>query len=186
MVAAACGVPSAAVTGYFFCGPECPKNRRDHLVGQLPKVRTLLSSFQPLGGMYLISIWAPKGELRVNDVFLLNGQVREAVPSPKLGLVPSGEWRPWHDLPAYLGTLGLEQAAVDGLVSQMLSIGLSAVVREPEGIRVVGVGVGDNESGLVFVRQGAVAPRVGRATADAKEYSIVEEVAPGVFYYETT
>jgi len=186
LVAAACGVRSEEVTGYFFCGPECPKNRRDHLVQQLAKVRILLSSFERLRGIRLISIWAPKGELRVNDVFVLNNQVREAVPSAKLGLVPSGDWRPWPDLPAYLATLRVEEATVTDLVSRMRDIGLSALVREPSYTRAVGVGVGDNESGLVFMQQGAGAPRVGKATSDATQYTIVEEVAPGVFYYETT
>jgi hypothetical protein len=69
-------------------------------------------------------------------------------------LVPSGDWRPWRDLPAYLATLGVKEAAVNDLVSQMLDIGLSAILREPASTRAVGVGVGDNESGLLFVECG--------------------------------
>ena len=47
-VAGACGIPPDQVTGYFFCGPQCPANRRDHLLGQLPAIRSLARDFGDL------------------------------------------------------------------------------------------------------------------------------------------
>jgi len=186
VVGAACGVPEEAITGSFYCGPECPRSRRDHLVRQLDKVKALTTTVESNPRIALVSIWAPKGELRVNDVFVMDATVREAIPSAKLGLVPSGNWRKWQDLRAYLATLNVTETAVNDLVSQMLSIGLSAVVRDRMYTRAVGVGVGDNESGILFQHPGGTTPRVGEAAPDARQFRIVEQVEPGVFYYETS
>jgi hypothetical protein len=48
-----------------------------------------------------------------------------------------------------------------------------------------GVGVGDNESGVILMRPATAAPAVGRSLSDKKTYSIVERLAPDVYYYET-
>lgn len=44
----------------------------------------------------------------------------------------------------------------------------------------------DLVTGLLFPRPDAARPRVGAQWPDGRKYSIVEEVAPGVFFYETT
>ncbi len=186
MAAAACGVPKEMVTIYFFCGPDCPRNRRDHLVRQLAKVRDAVAAFNALRGVRLVSVWAPRGEVRVNDVFVLDGKVREAIPSPKMGLVPSGEWRSWRGLAAYLSTIGIREADIQALETRMLDIGLSAFVRSAGQVRAVAVGVSDNESGLLFVAHGGLAPRVGEVRPDGSRYEVVEEISKGVFFYETT
>ena len=186
VAAAACGVPSEAVTSHFFCGPECPKNRRDHLVSQLTKVRAAVSRFESLRGVNLVSIWAPRGEIRVNDVFVLGKTVEEAIPSPVMGLVPSGQWRAWSGLASYLATIRVEESDIRGLDSSMREIGLSAFVREKTQVRAVGVGLGDNESGLLFLGNGGVKPVVGKTRPDGSRYQFVEEVSKGVFFYETT
>jgi len=134
----------------------------------------------------MVSIWAPVGEVRVNDVFVVGEQIREAIPSPKLGLVPSGEWKLWASMDAYLSTIDTKKAAVDELVQGMRGIGLSALIREAFQIRLVGVGVGDNESGLLFLRDGSKPPKVGDDRSDGRSYVMVEDVAPAIMYYETS
>ena len=186
LAAAACDVPPAGVTGSFFCGPECPRNRRDHLVSQLPRVRAAVDAFERLRPIDLISIWAPKGELRVNDVFVLDGETRQALPSARLGLVPSGEWKAWVSLETYLATIKVNGSEVTDLVQQMLGIGVSALVREISQVRLVAVGVGDNESGMLFLGPQASPPVLGGDGGNGREYVIVEEVAPGVWFYETS
>jgi len=185
-VAGACGIPPDQVTGYFFCGPQCPANRRDHLLGQLPAISSLARDFGDLRAVRLLAAWAPKGELRVNDLFLMQNRAREAVPSRVMGFVPSGDWRSWPSLGAYLQKIDVSEGKVIDLTRRMLEIGLSALIRDPSGIRLVGVGVGDNESGLLFLRPAGSRPRVNAKWPDGRKYTIVEEVVPGVFYYATT
>ena len=186
VAASACGVPREAVTSHFFCGPECPNNRRDHLVSQLTKIRAAVARFESLGGVNVVSIWAPRGEIRVNDVFVLGKTVDEAIPSPVMGLVPSGQWRTWSDLASYLATIGVKESDIRGLDSSMREIGLSAFVREKTQVRAVGVGLGDNESGLLFLGNGGLKPVVGKTRPDGSRYQFVEEVSKEVFLYETT
>jgi len=162
-----------------------PANRRDHLVQQLSAVRALAASFESLRPVRLLALWAPKGELRVNDLFLMANQAREVVPSPKMGFVPSGEWKPWASLGAYLASIQVPEASVLSLSHQMLAIGLSALIREPSGVRFVGVGVGDNESGILILSPRTASPQVGAQWADGRTYAIVESIAPDVYYYET-
>ncbi|HEV8700624.1 MAG TPA: hypothetical protein VGV60_05060 [Candidatus Polarisedimenticolia bacterium] len=185
-VAGACGVPADEVTAYFFCGPACPGNRRDHLVRQLPAVKALKKEFEALPKARLVAIWAPGDEFRINDVFYMDGHAREAIPSPVMGFVPSGDWKAWPSLVAYARNIGIPESKLRDLTRQMRDIGLSALIRDPSGLRLVGVGIGDNESGLLFPRPAAVRPRVGAQWPDGRKYTIVEEVSAGVFYYETT
>lgn len=184
--AGACGIPEDRITAYFFCGPACPGNRRDHLVGQMAAVLSLKKDFERLPKARLVAVWAPGDEFRVNDVFSMGGKVREAIPSPTMGFVPSGDWKPWPGLGAYAQRLGIPESRIRDLTRQMRDIGLSALVRDQAGLRLVGVGIGDNESGLIFPRPGAPRPRVGAQWPDGRKYVIVEEVSTGVFYYETT
>lgn len=185
MAAAACGIPSQRVTGYFFCGPDCTRNRRDHLAKQLVSIRRTLAAFEAFPEIRLISIWAPRGEVRINDLYLIDGTAREAIPSPEMGLVPSGNWRHWSSLGSYLSTKKAQEKDIEALTGQMRDIGLSALIKDANGTRAVGVGVGDNESGLLFATPNDPLPRVGEKLLDGRQYSIVEQVGLNVFFYET-
>jgi hypothetical protein len=154
-------------------------------VRQLPAVRALANRFRELSALRILAVWAPKEDLRVNDVFRMAGVVREAIPSPTMGFVPSGDWKPWPSVAAYLATIKVDEGTVAGLTQDMLAIGLSALVREDSSIRLVGVGVGDNESGLLLTGRGASTPQIGAPLPDMKTYSIVERLAPDLYYYET-
>lgn len=186
MAARACEVPASEITAAFFCGPECPKGRRDRMVQRLPGIRKALEVFDRLASVRMVSLWIPRGEFRVNDVFVMGGRVREAIPSAKLGLVPSGDWKPWDSIEAYLATIHVSKGVVDDLVQQMSSLGISAMIRDPSAMRLVGVGVGDNESGLLFLHKDAQPPHVGDVRPDGSKYQMVENVAPGVWFYETS
>jgi hypothetical protein len=50
---------------------------------------------------------------------------------------------------------------------------------------LVGVGVGDNESGLLLTASRTSVPKVGARLPDMKTYSIVDRLAPDLYYYET-
>jgi hypothetical protein len=185
VVAHACDIAPEHVTAHFFCGPQCVSSRKAHLAAQESKMRALAADFEKLTPLRLVAVWAPKGEMRVNDVFLLSGTAREALPSPVMGFVPSGEWKSWPGLAAYLATLEVSEDRVLALTDQMLAIGLSALVRESASIRLVGVGIGDNESGVILTRPGTPAPKVESTLPDHKTLSIVEKIGPDLYYYET-
>ena len=182
IVAGACGLEADEVTEPFACGPECVTGRRQHLVSQLTRLRTVAEGFRRTS-LKVLAIWAPKGDLRVDDVFVLDGVVREAVPSAIHGFVPSGEWKDLESLDAYLGPRKVDGGAVLELADGMRGMGVSALVREGDRLRVVGVGIGDNESGLLL---GAGSePGVGSLAADGRRYQVVERVAPDAVFYET-
>ena len=86
----------------------------------------------------------------------------------------------------YLAAAKIPAQQVPELVDQMRAIGICAIIRDYGATRVVGVGIGDNESGLILMNSESPVPAVGTKQADGREFTIIEEVAPGVFFYETT
>jgi hypothetical protein len=182
VVAGACGLEPGEVTTPFQCGASCVAGRRAHLVSQLAAIRTVAEGFRRTK-LQRIAVWAPRGELRVDDVFVMDGKAHEAVPSPTLGLVPSGVWKELPSLAAWLDARDVEESTVRELADGMRGLGVSSVTREGGRLRVVGVGIGDNESGLLL-GDGAP-PAAGSVAADGRRYETVERVAPDAVFYET-
>lgn len=181
----ACRLQAERITDHFFCGPLCPPSRKAHLIRQPERLRTLAQSFRQINGLQLLSVWAPTDEVRVNDLFLLSGTAKEAIPSAEMGFVPSGVWKKWPSLAAYLDSIAVTEVQIEALTAQMRDSGLSALRREKEGIRLVGVGVGDNESGVLLLNAGADRPKLSQPLADLKQLAILDKVADDLYYYET-
>jgi hypothetical protein len=80
---------------------------------------------------------------------------------------------------------GVSEAEALALVAELRRIGFVAIVRDGRVLRAIGVGIGDNEAGLLFA-PGAIGIKVGDRTADGRDYSVVEKIEPGIWYYETT
>lgn len=59
------------------------------------------------------------------------------------------------------------------------------MVRDEIGIRVARVGIGDNESGLVFTDDRAPFKR-GDTLNHGREITLIERLRAGVYFYETT
>jgi hypothetical protein len=53
-------------------------------------------------------------------------------------------------------------------------------------VRVIRIGLADNESGLLFQPEQAKLPKIGDQLRDGRSYVAIEPVAPGVVFYETT
>jgi hypothetical protein len=65
-----------------------------------------------------------------------------------MGFVPSSSWTP-ADADKYIASLGSSSAAVRSVLTAQEALSIAALVREPGGnIRVVRIGIGDNEAGL--------------------------------------
>jgi hypothetical protein len=60
---------------------------------------------------------------------------------------------------------------------------VSSITRAGTQLRIVGVGIGDNESGLLLGE--GPTPEAGTGTADGRRYATVERVAPDAVFYET-
>ena len=131
----------------------------------------------------MVAQWGIVDEFRVNELYSINGQVRFTQPSAIMGFVPSAVWIP-ADPDQYIRRLGADPAAIRSVIAEMGALSVAALVRDDVGIRVARVGIGDNESGLVF---SAAAPyRRGEKLKDGREVTLIEQLRPGVYFYETT
>jgi hypothetical protein len=184
MVGRACGLDAAMLGRTFQCGRSCVATRENELRSNLGPIREVVARFASLGDVDLISQWGVVGEYRIDDVFVMMGQMKETRPSPIMGFVPSDVWMDVSDLSAYLSRRHASRGAFDAVLRTMKRLSLAAVVREHDGIRVIRVGVGDNESGLLFTN-GRGRPRMREPARGGRIYTVAEELEKNVFYYET-
>jgi hypothetical protein len=124
------------------------------------------------------------GEYRVNNVFVMMGQVRQTTASTVMGFLPSNVWRALPDVATYLDTLQVSGTAFQALLMDMKRLSLSALVVRRKSIRVILFGIGDNQSGLIFLR-GQPVPARGEHDDNGRRYRIVEQLEPGIVFYET-
>jgi hypothetical protein len=184
---AAFGVDAAKLTASFHCGPECTAGRRRELEEKLPKIDELVSRFRKLQGIDVVSVWGIHEQYRVNDFFKIGTQMNFTSPSPTMEFVPSGSWKPVADLETYLAPLKVPADAVHEIHSELAALSLAAIVREADGsIRVVRIGISDNESGLHFPVSGSETLKLGDKLPDGRDIEVLEEVRKGVVFYETT
>lgn len=184
---AAFRVDAARLANSFHCGPACTSDRRDGLVKQLPSIERLVTAFRGAKGISIIANWGVRGEYRVNNLYKMGDRFNVTRASPVMGFVPSGTWVPIDGLETFLATLGSAPRQVQELIADLNSLSVAAVVREPDGaIRVVRVGISDNESGLYFAPASKEAPKVGESLRDGRKITFVQELKDGVFFYESS
>jgi hypothetical protein len=183
---AACSVDVARLTSNFHCGEKCLFSRRADLLRKLPALRALVKEFRAAKNVRLVALWAP-GEWRVNDLYRMpGGAYDEARPSEVMALVPSAVWKRWGDLDGWTKAAKVDRSVVEGLLRGIESLAIAAVVREGDQVRVIRIGLADNESGLLFQPEKAKPPKIGDQVRDGRSYVAIEPVAPGVVFYETT
>ena len=184
---AASGIDPTALANSFHCGKTCIEYRRSDVVGKLTRIAELVDEFDAARQVEILAQWGIKDEYRVNNVFHMMGQTNESVPSPLMGFVPSDKWRKLASPEKYLEEIKLPQAKFDAMLTKVKEMSLAAVVRDSQGnIRVVRVGISDNEAGLLFVKTPANKPKKGQKMLDGREFVYVEEIKPNIFYYETS
>jgi hypothetical protein len=187
IVGAACGIDSAALANSFHCGKNCTENRKSDVVEKLDKIRQLVDEFAAAQPIQILAQWGIKDEYRVNNVFHMMGQTNESLASPLMGFIPSDKWRKVGGIEQYLEELKLPRTKFDAMLTKLKEMSLVAMVRDAQGnIRVVRVGVGDNEAGLLFVKTPSDKPRKGQKLLDGREYVYLDELRANVFYYETS
>jgi hypothetical protein len=184
---AASGNDSAAVANSFHCGQSCIEYRKSGLVARLAQISELENEFSSISQLEVLAQWGIKDEYRVNNVFHMMGQTNESLPSAAMGFIPSDKWRKLDNPEKYLEDIKVSKAKFDSVLKKVRELGLAAVARTPEGdTKIVHVGIGDNEAGLIFLKHSAKKPKKGHKMLDGKEYIYIEELKPNIFYYETS
>jgi hypothetical protein len=184
---AAFGVDSRKLPDEFHCGKECVESRKSDLEGKLPRLRALVGDFRQLEGVDLLSIWGMGDDFRVNNLFRIMGRQRATSASDLMGFVPSGHWTPVEDADQYIAGFGGSSDAVRKVLQQMRSESVAALVRGPgASVRLVRIGIGDNESGLLFLESGSPTYSVGEKLPDGREIVFVVRLAPDVLFYESS
>ena len=179
---------TARLANDFHCGQECSSRRRTYATDRLDQFSRLADAIRNAKGVALVAQWQQPGSFRVNNMFKLGGWVREAIPSPELGFIPSGQWKEYATLEAFFLARGIEKSAALAIVKKAEEAGASAVVRAQDGAVHVFIpgGIGDNQAGLLFQEPSLEPPRVGAKSSDGFDNVVVEKVSPGVYYFETT
>lgn len=186
MAGQACGVNATALARSFNCGLGCVARRKAELVAKVVRLRALAAEVGKRPGFSILAQWGVPGEFRVDNIFAVRGRVLVVRPSPRMGLVPSDDWTLVSDLAAALKGRGVPEQEVLRLVEAMKAESIAAIVRDGGVLRMVRMGIADNESGLLIASNLRSAPRVGQRTSDGREYRVVEQIEPGVWFYETT
>jgi hypothetical protein len=185
-VGATFGVNPAKLANDFHCGSDCTRARFEELAGNLPKIEKLVDAFKKLKGVDVLASWGLRGQFRVNGLFKVFDQTNVTSPSAVMGFVPSSSWTP-ADADKYIASLGVSPAAVRSVLAAQEALSIAALVREPRGdIRVIRIGIGDNEAGLLFPAGQQSTLVRDTEFPDGRKIVFVREMKAHVLFYETT
>jgi hypothetical protein len=184
-VGALCKIDAGAFAQSFRCGSPCTSHRKKELQDKLPSIKELIVGFRKLRGIGVISQWGISGEYRLDNVFVMMGQAKETRPSPQMGFVPSDSWSNLSGAEAYLQRVQVSAKAFGSVMSRLKNLSLAAVVKEDRWCRVIGVGIGTNESGLIFLNERSTLPKIGDVAGDGRRYVTVQSLEDAVAFYET-
>lgn len=180
-------IDTPMLTNSFHCGAECTGQRKELAVKNLKQVRELVDAFLRAKNISIAAQGYSDNRFRINNVFVLGGWIREAIPSPNMGFIPSGQWNEFHDLDEYFEKSHIERADAMRLIDGLKSISFAAIERSgANSVRVFLTGIGDNVAGLLFQNGDAPPPVLRAMSADGLEYVILEEIESGLWYFETT
>lgn len=179
------GVDVQRLTSGFHCGSLCVARRKAIAIESLVALRGIVATFWRMPNLTILAHWGQPQSFRVNDVYVVGGQPREAEPSAEMGFVPSGRWTD-VDFEAAMTAQGLDATAVVRLLGRLGDSRARALVRSGAGsVHAFIAGIGSDRSGVVFQTPDVPAPKVGDQVGGAT-YVMVERLEPGAFYFETT
>lgn len=185
--AAAFKVDPLALANSFHCGPSCIEYRRADLKSKLYRIGPLVSKFRTAASIHVIANWGLGDDFRVNELFRVMGQQNLSEPSTIMGFVPSGVWHPVKDADGYFKSLGANPAKVREILNEMQNLSLAALVADTGSVvRVVRVGIADNESGLLFAPGDAAPYKKGDKLNDGRKVILIERLEQRVYFYETS
>ena len=185
LAGASAGVSRTAIMARLdsFKRQQNPSDQAADLALDLPSLRQLTQKFAATAPeVQLIAQWNIDGDLRLNNSFLQHSTVTTYLEHN--GLIPYPPGVPFHSLDAELKDDHLTHDDLDAIVSSMRSLHIVALLKMPDGIRAICSGVSHNETGLLFLTEGAAPPRTGDRWGNGIELTAVLPIAPDVFIYE--
>lgn len=184
VMGSAAQVNAANLANRFHCGPPCAENRLKHLTGLLSAIDEAASAFRKINRLTVVTLHETGH--RLGGYFHLDGRYYEAVASPIMGFIPSGNWLLTED-DQVLERLGLTEVSRDNLFDLMRAADLVAMVAAEDGsTRAIWAGIGDNEAGLLFLQKSSPKPVMGALISGAGIIVALERVREGVYFYTTT
>jgi hypothetical protein len=129
----------------YFCSRECWAARNAATKLKIDKIKDIVSEFQALEKVSLISQWEMEGRFRVNNFFVSDNGLLEPAPSVDFGLVPSGIWKKTDaEIP--------QRPVVEKLVRKMVPLHIIALLRSVDGsVSAVLDGFADNSYGVLVL-----------------------------------
>lgn len=166
--------------------PGHVEGRQQRLTTELPQIEAFVKRFAKVPQITLLAHCGFKDEYRVNDTFTMMGQTKKAIPSSVMGFVPSIQWKVYKTPQEYLDTIHVSKSTFDGLYSAFKPLLVAAVLRPASGeTEVIALGIANNTSGLLFVPNETSQPMLGHRLTNGETYSVVHQVKPNVYYFET-
>ncbi len=86
---------------------------------------------------------------------------------------------------AATGLTQTEISQAEAIAAELGSLHLAAILRSPQGIRVIRTGNADNQSGLLFKKLSIAAPKVGDSLGEGLDVSVIDRIAQDIYYFET-
>lgn len=169
----------------FHCGQPCSAARIKSLVEQHERVTPLVMRFVPIGGLNIIAQWNVPGEFRVNDTFKRGESITSYKTAGPKGVIPNSAGTKAENLTDATGLSPSEVSQAEEIAAELASLHLAAIVRSPQGIRVVLTGNADNQCGLLFKRLSVAEPKPGDSFGEGLDVALVVMIAKDIYYFET-
>ena len=170
----------------FHCGSPCATSRIKEFIAQNQQISPPISKFLRLEKLNVISQWSVPGDFRINDTFVEHGTITAFSPAGLIGIVPNSAGKKAGSLPEATGLNASDINEARSIAVELASLHLAAIVRSPEGIRVIRTGNADNQCGLLFKRLSAPEPKKGDDFGEGLEVVGVTMLAKDIYYFETT
>ncbi len=170
----------------FHCGPPCATERVRSFLDQNRRVSALVKRFLTAGRVGIVSQWGVPGDLRINDTFVQRGTITTFSPLGAVGLLPNSQGKTSSNLVAATGLTASEIEEARAIAAELVALHLAAIVRSPQGIRVIRTGNSDNECGLLFKKVTVPEPKEGDDFGEGLEIVGITAIAQDIYYFETS
>lgn len=175
-----------AMANDFHCGQPCAEQRFRKFVEQHERVSALVARFVPLVQLKVVSQWGVSNDYRVNDTFIQKGVITTFSPAGDIGVLPNASGKQFKAVTDATGLNLQDIATAESMAAELSSLGIAAIVRSPQGIRIVRSGCSDNQSGLLFKRRDVPEPKEKDDFGEGLELVIAVKVAQDIYYFETS
>ncbi|WP_419805428.1 hypothetical protein [Terriglobus sp.] len=170
----------------FHCGEACADQRFRKFVEQHERVSALVARFVPLVQLKIVSQWGVLNDYRVNDTLIQKSLITSFRPMGDIGIVPNASGKQFKSVSDATGLNLQDIATAESIAAELASLNIAAIVRSPQGIRVIRSGCSDNQAGLLFKRTDVPEPKEKDDFGEGLELVFAVKVAQDIYYFETT